>query len=62
MNNIINRWDEIHKTMTEELPDYRKLYDAMKLVGMPMTVEELDLSAQDVRDAFICSGICAIAI
>ncbi|MGI6191949.1 MAG: sn-glycerol-1-phosphate dehydrogenase [Christensenellales bacterium] len=55
MNNIIERWDEIHKTMEEELPDYRKLYEAMKIVGMPMTPEELDLSKQDVRDAFICS-------
>jgi len=55
MNAILDNWDEIHKTMVEELPDYRELYEAMKAVGMPMTPEELDLSRQDVRDAFICS-------
>jgi len=55
MNAIISRWGDIHDTMVKELPDYRELYEAMKTVGMPMTPAELDLSRQDVRDAFICS-------
>lgn len=55
MEAILAHWDEIHQTMMEELPDYDRIYEAMKVTGMPMEPADIGIGAQDVHDAFVCS-------
>ena len=52
---IIKCWDEIQKIIAEELPDKTWLFDKMRYLGMPMTPEDINISPEDVRDAFLCA-------
>ena len=53
LDNILRHWDEILSIISEELPDYRWLRDAMARTGMPMTPADIDVPEQDVIDAFV---------
>lgn len=49
---ILSRWDDICEIMAQELPDTRVLEAQMRRLSMPVTPGDLDLSAQDVEDAW----------
>ena len=55
LENIIQNWDEILKIISEELPDAEWLFEKMRVNGMPMKPEDINLTHQDVVDAFVCS-------
>ena len=48
-------WDEIVAIIREELPDFDSLYRTMQKTGMPMMPADLNISRQDVIDAFVGS-------
>ena len=52
---ILAHWDDILRMIDEELPDYDTLYALMEKTGMPMKPSEIDISVDDVVDAFIGS-------
>ena len=53
LENIIAHWDEILDIIHQELPDYDALYSAMAATGMPMTPADIDISTEDVVNAFV---------
>ena len=53
LDNIIAHWDEILQIIREELPDYDYLYGTMAATGMPMTPADIDISTEDVVNAFL---------
>lgn len=53
IDKICANWDEILKIIDEELPEYDKLYAVMKSTGMPTEPADLNLSADDVVDAYL---------
>ena len=55
LEKIVESWDEILKIIDEELPDAAWLFEKMRINGMPMKPEDIELSHQDVVDAFVCS-------
>lgn len=55
LNAILAGWDTIEAIMREELPDFSSLELLMRKLGMPVTPEDLGISAADTRDAYICS-------
>ncbi len=55
LETIINRWDDIVRSIAEELPDAQNTVSRLKGLGIPTTPQELDLSHQDTVDAFIGS-------
>ena len=50
---ICDHWDEILQIIGEELPDYDRLYALMKSTGMPTEPADLNLSAEDVVNAYL---------
>ena len=52
---ILAHWEDILRMNDEELPDYDTLYALMEKTGMPMKPSEIDISVDDVVDAFIGS-------
>jgi glycerol-1-phosphate dehydrogenase [NAD(P)+] len=52
---LLSRWDEILRTIDEEVPDTKALLAMMRKTGMPTTAEELGLTAAQARSAFIGS-------
>lgn len=52
---IINRWDEILKIISEELPPIKQTEEYMKALGMPTRPGELGYSDKDVKDTFIAT-------
>lgn len=52
---ILAHWDEIQQIMAEELPTLEALEGMMRDMGMPVTPDDLDISRQDVLDAYFCS-------
>ena len=55
LDKTIAKWDEIQKIISEELPDYQWLEDAMRQTGMPLFPADLHLNAKQVSDAFVCA-------
>ena len=55
LDRILTNWDEIVRSMDEELPAYEKLHDLMAATGMPMTPADLGISMEDTVDAFLGS-------
>ena len=50
---ICAHWDEILKIIDEELPDYASLYAQLKATGMPLEPEDIGISDEDVRNAYL---------
>lgn len=50
---ICTHWDEILRIIGEELPDYETLYAQMKATGMPTEPGDLDISTEDVVNAYL---------
>lgn len=55
LERILDHWDELTAIMEEELPDTAAIEALMRSAGLPMTPAEIGVSAQDTRDAFLCS-------
>ncbi len=55
LENIVQNWDKILKIISEELPDAEWLFEKMRVNGMPMKPDDINLTRQDVVDAFVCS-------
>ena len=53
MDVICDRWDEILKIIDEELPEYAPLYAQLKATGMPMEPKDIDISDEDVINAYL---------
>ena len=53
LDNILSRWDDILEIIREELPDYDWLYHTLAATGMPMTPADIDISNEDVIDAYL---------
>ncbi len=52
---ILDRWEDILRSITEELPDAEPTVSRLKALGMPTTPQDLGLSQQDTVDAFLGS-------
>lgn len=52
---IIANWPEILRAIDEELPPAEELLRLARMLGMPITPEELGIPGEDVRKAFIGS-------
>ena len=50
---LIENWDEILKIIDEELPEYEVLYNMMKATGMPVEPREIEVSDDDVVNAYL---------
>ncbi|MBQ3079318.1 MAG: sn-glycerol-1-phosphate dehydrogenase [Clostridia bacterium] len=55
LSNTLDNWDAIQKIISEELPEYDWLIGKMKETGMPIEPQDIDISHDDVVDAFVCS-------
>ncbi len=52
---IAEHWDAITTIMDEELPDADETIGLMRSLGLPTTPEEIDITQQQTRDAFLHS-------
>lgn len=52
---IISKWDEIRKIIEEELPDEEWLKERLASLGAPVSPEELGISPDDVKNAFLAT-------
>jgi len=52
---IVEHWDEIVRSVKEELPDAESTVSRLRALGIPVTPQELNLSHEDTVDAFIGS-------
>ena len=50
---ICENWDEILKIIDEELPEFEPLYALMKSTGMPTKPRDIDISDEDVINAYL---------
>ena len=50
---ICAHWDEILKIIDEEMPEFEPLYALLKSTGMPLEPREIDISDEDVINAYI---------
>ena len=50
---LIENWDTILQIIDEELPAYETLYAMMKNTGMPVEPREIDVSDEDVVNAYL---------
>ena len=50
---LIEHWDEILQIIDDELPAYESLYNMMKATGMPVEPREIDVSDEDVVNAYL---------
>jgi glycerol-1-phosphate dehydrogenase [NAD(P)+] len=52
---IIANWDTIIAIIREELPDREELERLLRLLGAPLTPDDIGISAGEVREAFIAT-------
>jgi len=50
---LCENWDEILKIIDAELPDYQQVYNLMKSTGMPVEPADIDISDDDVVNAYL---------
>ena len=50
---ICAHWDEILRIINEELPAFEPLYDLLKSTGMPLEPRDIDISDEDVINAYL---------
>ena len=50
---LIENWDKILQIIDEELPAYEALYNMMKNTGMPVEPKEIEVSDEDVVNAYL---------
>lgn len=55
LERILAHWDALTAIMEQELPQTAAIEALMRNAGLPMTPAEIGVSAQDTRDAFLCS-------
>ncbi len=55
LSRIIANWDRILTIIDEEIPDFDRIYGVMAKAGMPLTPQEIGISAEDTVNAFIGS-------
>ncbi len=55
LEKIIDNWDGILEIIREELPDSAWVESVMADTGMPLRPVDIDLTPQDVSDAFVCA-------
>lgn len=55
LETILSRWEEIRRIIREELPDEDWVKEQLMSVGAPVNPEELGLSREEVRNAFLAT-------
>jgi len=50
---LIENWDKILQIIDEELPEYETLFNMMKKTGMPVEPREIEVSDEDVVNAYL---------
>lgn len=55
LDRILAGWDTLLTIVREELPDTQRLLALAASLGMPVTPEDLNLTREDVRNAFLAS-------
>ena len=53
IESICANWDEILKIIEEELPPYAEIYGTMRRVGMPTEPRDMNISDEDVVEAYL---------
>ncbi len=55
LDRILSDWDQIRRIIAEELPETEEIVGLMRALGMPTAPEDLHISREDTRRAFIGS-------
>ena len=53
LDRIIERWPDILRAVSDELPDYDTLYALMAQTGMPLRPSDIGISVEDTVNAFV---------
>jgi len=52
---IIDNWDQIVSIIDSSIPTSKEIREIMEYVGVTTNYEDIDITKQDVLDAFVCS-------